>query len=150
MFDNIKRGNYYEVTRRVENKNNVSPSEDYPFGYIIVHLDSESKHIESSVNHVLEVIGTIGGSFELIHYSILILYATLRKNLYFHTIINRIHDYQRFQNRLNIKVSKSKHRMTRTADLKAATPEKSRLFEQHEDSKHEINSNSQAQTSKSK
>ena len=98
FFDNIKTGNYYQITEQTVNKVVRTPYEEDSIGLIYVVLDSKSSHLESSTNSILDIIGTIGGSFELIHYIILTMFLSLRKNLYFHTMINRVNSYQNNQN----------------------------------------------------
>ena len=138
MFDNIKRGNHYEVTRRVTNYNQVFPEEGFPFGFITINLDSESNYLESSVNHILEVIGTIGGSVELVHYVLLLMYSRLRKNLYFHTLINRMHDYHSSHNHFDEKVNVYKSRNLRKLFKQTKTQQKSMRHQQQDESKHEM------------
>ena len=104
IFSNTKAGNYYEATKQVMNKKAEALEEYFDLGVISIIVDADSTHLESSVNHILDVIGTIGGSFELVHYFLLIIYLTIRKNLYFYTIIKRINEFQRSQNTLNVKV----------------------------------------------
>ena len=113
LFDSIKQGNYYEATQQITNtipipSSSLSVEQDYNIGYASILFDSESRHIESKVNHLLDVIGTIGGSFELIHFVLLTIYVTLRNNLYFYTIINKIRKFQISQDEVDIKVLKSK------------------------------------------
>ena len=116
MFENKKKGNYYEVTRDVTNKFKSIPTEGSIFGEFTIMLDSDSIEYESNVNHILDVIGTIGGSFELVHYSILIIYITLRKNLYFYTMLKRIYDFKMSQNNSHMYASRINNQMLRYVD----------------------------------
>ena len=107
LFENVKQGNYYEATKQIMHtvpESAVFGTQEVYIGVVSIYLDLESKHLESSVNHLLDVIGNIGGSFELISYIILSIYIILRKNLYFYTIIKRIRDFQMSQDELDVKV----------------------------------------------
>ena len=112
LFDNIKTGNYYQITEQTVNKVVRAPYEQDSIGLIYVVLDSKSSHLESSTNSILDIIGTIGGSFELIHYVILTMFLSLRKNLYFHTMINRVNIYQSNQNKLDMSMHKNRNGRT--------------------------------------
>ena len=103
-----------------------------------MRLDPESTHIESKVNHILEVIGTIGGSVELVHYVLLLMYSRLRKNLYFHTLINRMHDYHSSHNHFDEKVNVYKSRNLRKLFKQTKTQQKSMRHQQQDESKHEM------------
>ena len=124
LFENVKRGHYYEATRQISNKLfHANMRLNSEFGKITFKLDLDSKHLESEVNHILDVIGTIGGSFELIHYILLTIYITLRKNLYFYTIIKSIRNFQNSQNVLEVKVYKGQSRISRVVE-ETKIPEK--------------------------
>ena len=135
MFENVKKGNYYEATRQVTNVVSRYPSQEYPFWSVFIVLDSDSIHLEGKVNHILDVIGTIGGSFELIHYVIFLFYISLRNNLYFHTILKKINQFEYSQDDLNIKAYPKRRNILRTVNQGTNVMEKSKKFE---DSKHAV------------
>ena len=139
----MKKGNYYEIKEHIINNLEMYSSENYPFGYIYISLDSESIHLQSSVHHILEVLGTIGGSFELVHYIIFIIYSTFRKNLYFHSMIKGISDFQKFQNQVGIKIHKNRREICRINEQVKEMPKRVRNFDEQDESKHEIVLNNQ-------
>ena len=125
----MNRGNYYEVTRQVSDKLSRTPVEENLLWVFTFMLDSESIHVEGQVNHILDMIGTIGGAFELIHYTIFIVYFSLRNNLYFHTILSKIHDFKNSQDNLNVKVYTIKDKTLRTVQQEAKSSEESWKYE---------------------
>ena len=147
LFENIKQGNYYEATQQTTNIVSDSiifasnDTDNVNIGVISILLDSESKRHESDVNHLLDVIGTIGGSFELIHYIILTIYITLRKNLYFYAIIKNIRDFQMSQDEVKIKVFNVRSRTSGIAE-ETKIPQNTKKFDESE---HKTVSNNQPQ-----
>ena len=58
---------------------------------IVLSLDTESKHFESTVNQIMDSIGEIGGIFELMFGVLTMIYGKIRKSLYYHSIIDELH-----------------------------------------------------------
>ena len=133
----MKKGSYYEVNKHSTNIFEKSEAGDYRFGEIYIALDSESKHLESNVHNILDIIGTIGGSFELVHYIIFIIYCTFRQNLYFYSMIKGIGDFKKSQDKVDIKKHKSQLDTSRRnhQDVKNR---RERNYEEHDESKHEL------------
>ena len=53
-------------------------------------FQSEGKHYEGSVYHIIDVIGTVGGIFELVSNAIMIVYLFIHKDLYMHSILTTL------------------------------------------------------------
>ena len=142
LFENVKKGHYYEATRQISNKLfHANMRLNSEFGKITFKLDLDSKHLESEVNHILDVIGTIGGSFELIHYIILTVYIALRKNLYFYAIIKNIRDFQMSQDEVKINIFNVRSRTSGIAE-ETKMPQNTKKFDESE---HKTVSNNQPQ-----
>ena len=143
----MKKGSYYEVKQYNINTFVRNDSAFEPFGVVHITLDSESKHLESSVSHILDIIGYIGGSFELVHYIIFMVYSYFSKSLYYYTIINGISDFQRSQNKVDIKSHRTQPKMSRQNRQQTEIQRRPRRYDEsdeHDESKHaEIAPNNQ-------
>ena len=71
MLTNIKKGNFYQISK--QSKDSITKLDDSTaISLITINLDPESKHFESSVLHLMDAVGTIGGILELILTAMLI------------------------------------------------------------------------------
>ena len=143
LFDNVKTGNYYQTSDHIYNKIMQYQHEENAFASIFISLDSKSSHLEISTNSILDILGTIGGSYELIHYVILTLFASLRSKLYYHTIINRVNSYQSSQNEPDVKMNKNRVGKPRNITQQDRMSQRSRKFDEQDDSKHQTITNHQ-------
>ena len=58
--------------------------------YFTLKLDSEVKNYKGRVYGIIDAIGTLGGAFEIILWIIILLYGSIRKNLYLFYTINSL------------------------------------------------------------
>ena len=92
----------------------------------------------------MDIIGYIGGSFELVHYIIFMVYSYFSKSLYYYTIINGISDFQRSQNKVDIKSHRTQPKMFRRNWQQTGIQRRPRRYDESDESKHaEIAPNNQ-------
>ena len=60
-------------------------------------LDSEEKLHSAKIYGFIDAIGTLGGVHEIVLWCILLIYGSLRKNVYFFSIINRLIQTEQLQ-----------------------------------------------------
>ena len=60
------------------------------FLQFIITLDAEVKDYKSRVYGFIDAIGTLGGAFEIISWIVLLLYGSIRKNLYYFSTLNSL------------------------------------------------------------
>ena len=144
FFSDVKKGNFYQISRQTSNSISRSNSSDRSLASIIATLDLESKHYKSSVYHFAEAVGTIGGIYELLFEGILIIYFSIRKNLYFYSFLSMlnklsIYGYQNRDLRTNNNHNnQSMHeRVSRRDEKRPRTVENSKLLSNHDESKTE-------------
>ena len=138
LFDDIKAGNNYQIIDHMSNRAVIDTIQEEAFGYVFIVLDSKSNHIESSTNSIFDIIGTIGGSFELIHYVIFTMYFSLRNNLYLHTMINRVNSYKSSQKEPDIKMHNNWDKRSRTNNQINGRLIASRRFDKQDDSRYQM------------
>ena len=149
----MKKGNFYQISKQTSNSISLLDTPNSRnFASISATLDLESKHYKSSVYHFIEAIGTIGGIYELLFQAILVMYFSIRKNLYFYSFLaefNKLSLYG-YQNRdlrtnndahhqsLQSRVSR-KDRPSRVDVKKSTVVEHSKLLSNHDEAKIEEN-----------
>ena len=60
------------------------------FFQLTITLDAEVKDYKSRVYGIIDAIGTLGGAFGIISWIVLLLYSSLRNNLYYFSAINSL------------------------------------------------------------
>ena len=55
-----------------------------------IRLDSKVKHFNSRIYGILDAVGTLGGIFEILLWSLMLIYGSIRKNMYLFSVINRL------------------------------------------------------------
>ena len=53
-------------------------------------LDSEIKDYKARAYGIIDAIGTLGGTFEIAFWTIMLLYGSIRNNLYLFTVVNSL------------------------------------------------------------
>ena len=53
-------------------------------------LDSEVKDYKARVYGVIDALGTLGGIFEIVFWTIMLFYGSIRNNLYLFTVVNSL------------------------------------------------------------
>ena len=61
-------------------------------------LDSEMKNYKASVYGIIDAIGTLGGTFEIVLWIIMLFYGSIRSNLYMFSTINSLSQSDTNQN----------------------------------------------------
>ena len=68
------------------------------FLQLSILLDTEMKNYKGRVYGIIDAIGTLGGAFEIISWIVLLLYGSIRQNLYLFSVANSLtqnyHDQQ--------------------------------------------------------
>ena len=62
-----------------------------------ITLDSEEKHHSAKIYGIIDAIGTLGGVHEIVLWCIMLIYGSLRKNVYLFSIINHLIQTEQFQ-----------------------------------------------------
>ena len=62
-----------------------------------ITLDSEEKHHSAKIYGVIDAIGTLGGVHEITLWCIILIYGSVRKNMYLFSIINSLIQSEQFQ-----------------------------------------------------
>ena len=66
-----------------------------------VRLDSEEKHHSAKVYGIIDAIGTLGGVHDIVLWCIMLIYGSLRKNVYLFSIINCLIQSEQLQDTAN-------------------------------------------------
>ena len=152
FFSDVKKGNFYQISKQTSNSISLIDTSIRNLASISATLDLESKHYKSSVYHFIEAIGTIGGIYELLFQAILVMYFSIRKNLYFYSFLaelNKLSLYG-YQNRdhwtndnayhqsLHSRVSRE-DRASRGDVKRSTVVEHNKLLSSHDEAKVEEN-----------
>ena len=108
IFSDIKKGNFYKISDFKKNiVTRLDDNSDGVLSIIALNADTESTHIQSSVYQIMDSIGTIGGIFELLLGTLLMIYTRIRKSLYYHSIIDQMQITKRDQSNETVKFKAS-------------------------------------------
>ena len=149
IFSDVKKGNFYQTSGyRQDYVTRVDIFENRVISAITLNLDTESKHFESTVYQLMDLIGTIGGIFELLMGAILMVYGKIRRSLYYHSIINELHVVQRYKidekdNVQAIELPDQPQDLASRDESKRMDHENNSLINNHPN--HEVNYNSKCQ-----
>ena len=66
-----------------------------------ITLDSEEKHHSATIYGAIDAIGTLGGVYEIVLWCIMLIYGSLRKNVYLFSIINHLIQTEHLQDTAN-------------------------------------------------
>ena len=61
------------------------------FFSMTIMLDSEVKNYKARIYGIIDAIGTLGGTYGIVFWTIMLFYGTIRKNLYLISIINSLY-----------------------------------------------------------
>ena len=97
-----KTGEFFRVRKeshdRYEQNLDYSTIESLEFQII---LDSEEKHHSAKVYGIIDAIGTLGGVHDIVLWCIMLIYGSLRKNVYLFSIINCLIQTEQLQDTAN-------------------------------------------------
>ena len=90
MFSSDKTGEFYTVTRDNTHTRKLSDTRDKVYLSFEARLEGQMKHYKSSTYGIIDVIGTLGGVFEIIFWLLMLLYGSIQKNVYLFSVINSL------------------------------------------------------------
>ena len=90
IFSSEKTGKFYTVSREkifaIEHKNTTHKV----LLNFDLRLDSKVKHYKSITYGIIDAIGTLGGVFEILFWVLMLLYGSIRENMYLFSVINTL------------------------------------------------------------
>ena len=91
LFSPQKTGNFYQISKDVTHtsKNNIE-SQDTLLANLQVQLDPQVTHYKSTTYGIIDAIGTLGGTFEILFWLLMLLYSSTRDNVYLFSVINSL------------------------------------------------------------
>ena len=90
ILNSDKTGKFYAVTRENTHTRKLSNTTNKVFFYFVARLEGQVKHYKSIAYGVIDVIGTLGGVFEILFWSLMLLYGSIQKNVYLFSVINSL------------------------------------------------------------
>ena len=91
LFLKNKQGKFFRANNERRDSHDLfdTSTQKTTFEFQIM-LDSEEKLHSAKIYGFIDAIGTLGGVHEIVLWCILLIYGSLRKNVYFFSIINRL------------------------------------------------------------
>ena len=102
LFSQNKEGEFYKVQGERQDRHNhdLNTTTKYSLEFQI-YLDPEEKQYSVQIYRVIDAIGTLGGVHEILLWCIMLIYGSLRKNVYLFSIINRLIQTEQLQDTAN-------------------------------------------------
>ena len=95
-----KTGQFFRVSKEKQDRHDLHTIQNQTrvttFEFQIM-LGPEEKHYSAKVYGVIDAIGTLGGVHEMVLWCVMLIYGSLRKNVYLFSIINRLIQTEQLQ-----------------------------------------------------
>ena len=95
-----KTGQFFRVSKEKQDRRDLHTIQNQArvttFEFQIM-LGPEEKHYSAKVYGVIDAIGTLGGVHEIVLWCVMLIYGSLRKNVYLFSIINRLIQTEQLQ-----------------------------------------------------
>ena len=95
-----KTGQFFRVSKEKQDRRDLHTIQNQTrvttFEFQIM-LGPEEKHYSAKVYGVIDAIGTLGGVHEIVLWCVMLIYGSLRKNVYLFSIINRLIQTEQLQ-----------------------------------------------------
>ena len=97
-FQRNKTGKFFRVKKERQDRHDQDTNLDRITSLEFqITLDPEEKHHLAKIYGVIDAIGTLGGVHEIVLWCIMLMYGSLRKNVYLFSIINSLIHTENFQ-----------------------------------------------------
>ena len=90
LFSSEKTGKFYTVSRESTYSSQIINITDKVILNFEVMLDAKVTHYKSTTYGIIDAIGTLGGVFEILFWVLMLLYGSLRENMYLFSVINTL------------------------------------------------------------
>ena len=98
LFSSEKTGKFYTVSRESTYSSQIINITDKVILNFEVMLDAKVTHYKSTTYGIIDAIGTLGGVFEILFWVLMLLYGSLRENMYLFSVINTLTEINQDEN----------------------------------------------------